>query len=123
MRSKMSAAAFFLCLNAISVLVGCTRSYTREELVQLREMERRFPEYRFRFTDGTYLDATNKAKDNVPQEEGMALYKAFWLGENGTRRPGIELTYLDVFNQRGEFLYQVNYASDGKFYFGSSPYH
>lgn len=122
MRLHLTIAFYVTVAAAILGLIGCSRRSTPQEDARLNELARQFPEYIFKVSDGTYLDATNTKADNVAKDEAMRIYRFFWLEGNGERRPGIDLTYLNIFNKKGEFLYQLNWE-DGKFYFGNSPYH
>lgn len=102
--------AAWVILAAVS-LVSCSDSMaTRADVARLADLERQYQDrFAFRLHSDTYLDA-RFLKGGIPSEgEARRIYEAFWFAHHQEPRPDSAFTYLNIYDERGAFQFQLYY--------------
>lgn len=110
---------------ALTLCVACTSAPPSETDGQRlstlkRQYGRRFD---FAFDGDLYLRAV--ARDNLrpSQDEIREVYRAFMFDESRTRRRPTSFVYLNVYDPKGAFLYQIAFDSSANEFVTSRTEH
>lgn len=66
--------------------------------------------YRFKFEADLYLIAENLLEPQPSRDDAEKIYKLFWFTENNQIRSDTNYVYLNVYNNKGVFQFQVYWS-------------
>lgn len=87
---------------------ACGLGPTEEDRSRLQQVENRYGDrYRFRLaSDDVYLEAYRTGKGEPTEQEARAIYRDFWF-EDGEPRSDSRYVYLNLYDDEGDFLFQL----------------
>jgi hypothetical protein len=65
--------------------------------------------YSFVFEQDLYLKAQSLTADAPDKEEATRIYKIFWFNGDNRVRSDSNYVYLNIYNNQGQFLFQVSW--------------
>lgn len=73
----------------------------------LKQMENKHTNFDFALTDEFYLKATLRSGIPVSEQDLIEIYKAFFFDETNARLRNTTFVYLNFYDSRGKFEYQL----------------
>lgn len=106
-RASRSPPARFVALILI-LSVACSPPPSAADRERLTALERQYGQkFDFELEGEFYLRAVSRDTALPPQVEMENIYRTFMFEESGTRRRTTSFVYLNVYDARGDFRYQV----------------
>jgi len=105
MNASPRAIAIILAMLTLS---SCGTWTTDEDEKRLAALEREFGHrYEFSPQSDLYLDARCRADEPPTREEAERIFRAFWFTDRNEPRTDSAYVYLNIFDNRGVFQFQV----------------
>lgn len=124
-RRRWCAAGVALGLLLLFAAVfACGLGPTEEDRSRLQQVESRYGDrYRFRLaSDDLYLEAYRTAEGEPTEQEARAIFRDFWLMD-GQPRSDSHYVYLNLYDDEGDFLFQLSWDPERQELVRSSTSH
>lgn len=123
-RPRCGAGGTLGLLLLLGAVFACGLGPTEEDRSRLQQVESTYGDrYRFRFARGDlYLEAYRTAAGEPTEQEAGAIYRDFWLAD-GQRRSDSRYVYLNLYDDEGDFLFQLSWDPERQELVRSSTSH
>jgi hypothetical protein len=125
--SRIPIGTTIVCLGLCALASNsCGSPSTPEDRIKLQELKTAYGDrYKFEFeTGGLYLNAWSLVDKEPSKDEAKTIYKMFWFKDGQKRTSNSEYVYLNVFNNDGDFRFQVYWdAKKNEFGFSQTPFY
>lgn len=93
---------------AIFMLSSCGTRATVEDKKRLATLEDQFGQrYEFSLESEIYLNARCRTPEPPTREEAEGIYRAYWLTEENVPRTDTAFVYLNIYDSRRVFQFQI----------------
>jgi hypothetical protein len=100
---------------ALMLSVGCTATPSSTDREKLAILQQEYGQkFDFAFDGDLYLRAASSDTAAPSQSEIQSIYRRFMFDDSGARRRSTTFVYVNAYNARGEFLYQIAFDSTTK---------
>lgn len=109
---RAGAGLFALALVAASFVLFCLACSKPSEmdLERLKMVDETYGQkYSFKLSGEFYLEVKSRRDVQVDEEELIEIYKLFFFDSSKTRKRQTTFIYLNWYNHRGRFQYQIFY--------------
>lgn len=93
------------------LLSGCSPAPSETDIARLKLVETKHPGFEFTLKDEFYLKAKLRKEVPVSEDDLRDIYKMFFFDETNSRLRNTTFVYLNFYDSKGKFQYQVAFDS------------
>ena len=106
--------SLFFTIQVLSLYLGCSNP-SESDLQKLQTLREIYGKnYSFSLSDDFYLEVKSRKNAQTEENQLISIYKVFFFDASGTRERDTTFIYLNWYNHRGRFQYQIFYDPSAK---------
>ena len=106
----MKVYTYIITFILLSLYAGCFPS-SETDIAKLNLLKNKYGDnFRFKLIDGAYLKVELKKEILISENDLIEIYKSFFFeSKEDTKRRNTSFVYLNFYDSRGNFQYQIVY--------------
>ncbi len=111
MKFKSIKVYSLICFLILSLYTGCFPPPSETDIEKLNLLENKYGDnFRFKLIDEAYLKVELKKDILVSENDVIEIYKLFFFeSKEDTKRRNTPYVYLNFYDSKGDFQYQIFY--------------